>query len=296
MTTQAPETAARTGVATRSRPASAIESWLPTRAGRIGALLLLILVVCAVAAPWIAPYPVDATDPGRVLGTPSLRHPLGSDDLGRDVLSRILHAYRVSLLIAAGSIGVALPVGIVVGTLAGYFGRLVDTLLMRPIEMLLAVPALLLGLTLVSIFGPGVPVTVTAIAIIYVPVFARIVRASSQVVRGELFVQASLSRGASHRHIIVKHVVPNAIGPVLVQATVLAGIAIQIEAALSFLGLGVQPPMPSLGSMLADGQNFLTLAPWIGIFPGIALALTVLAFNLVGDALRRRLDPGGLSR
>lgn len=278
------------------RVENAIGSLFPTRAGRVGSLILLVLAITAIAAPLLTPHGYDAGTPGRVLGSPSLAHPFGSDDLGRDVLTRILYAYRTSLLIAAGSILLALPLGIAIGTLAGYFGGWIQAVLMRPVEMLLAIPALLLALTLISIFGSGIWVTIVAIATIYVPVFARVVRSSSHIVRSELYVQASLSRGASQRHIIVRHVMPNAVGPVLVQATVLAGIAIQIEAALSFLGLGVQPPTPSLGSMLADGQNFLTQAPWIGIFPGLALALTVLSFNLVGDSLRRRLDPGGLSR
>lgn len=262
----------------------------------LGLALLGLITVCAVAAPLIAPYDPNIGDTAQVLQGPSRAHPLGSDDLGRDVLSRIIYGYRISLVIALGSIALSLPVGIVAGTVAGYFGRWVDTVLMRPIEMMLAVPALLLGLTLVSIFGAGVLVTIVAIAIIYAPVFARVVRSSSQVVRSELYVQAARCRGASHLRILTRHVIPNAIGPVLVQATVLAGVAIQIEAALSFLGLGVQPPTASLGKMLAEGQDFLTQAPWIEIFPGVALALTVLAFNLVGDALRRRLDPGGLSR
>lgn len=270
--------------------------WLVARRGQVGLQLLLLLVVCAVAAPWLAPYQPDAIDANEVLRGPSIAHPFGSDDIGRDVLSRILYAYRVSLLVAAGSIGLALPVGALIGTLAGYVGGFLDQVLMRPVEMLLAFPALLLGLTLISILGPGTGVTILAIGIIYVPVFARVMRSSTQVVRGELYVQSAITRGASHPQIMRRHVIPNAIGPALVQASVLAAIAVQIEAALSFLGLGVEPPTPSLGSMLADGQNYLTLSPWTGVFSGLALALLVLAFNLIGDALRQRLDPSGVSR
>jgi peptide/nickel transport system permease protein len=244
----------------------------------------------------LAPYPPDAIDTSQVLHGPSLDHLLGSDDTGRDTLSRLLYAYRVSLLVAAGSIAVALPIGGLIGLIAGYFGRLVDTVLMRPVEMLLAVPALLLALSAVSMFGSGIWVTVLAIAVIYTPVFARVLRSSTQVVRTELYVTASRARGASHVHILFRHVLPNAVGPALVQASVLAGIAIQIEAALSYLGLGVQPPTPSLGSMLAEGQNFVTLSPWTCIFPGIALALSALAFNQCGDVLRDRLDPRGLAQ
>ncbi len=269
---------------------------LPATASRVGVVILLTLILVALLAPWLAPAPRDRVVTDAVLGGLSPAHPFGSDDLGRDVLSRVLFGFRASLLVAVGAIGLALPVGAAIGTFAGYFGGTLDTVLMRPIEMLLAFPALLLGLTLVSILGPGTGVTILAIAIIYIPVFARVVRSSTRVVRGELYVQAARVRGASHRRILLRHVLPNALGPALVQAAILAGVAIQIEAALSYLGLGVQPPTPSLGSMLAEGQGFLTQAPWLEIFPGLALALTVLAFNLLGDALRHRLDPGGVSR
>lgn len=274
----------------------AIERRRPRRRVRFGPALLTVLVLLAVFAPLLAPYPPDAIDTDHVLQGPSWQHLLGSDDTGRDVLSRLLYAYRVSLSVAAGSIVVALPIGALIGLIAGYFGRAVDTVLMRPVEMLLAVPALLLALSAVSIFGNGVSVTVLAIAVIYVPVFARVVRSSTQVVRTALYVTASRTRGASHVHILFRHVLPNAIGPALVQASVLAGVAIQIEAALSYLGLGVQPPTASLGNMLAQGQQFLSLSPWTCIFPGVALALTALAFNLCGDVLRERLDPRGLAK
>jgi peptide/nickel transport system permease protein len=277
----------------RRRPTGRV---LGSTGGRVGTGILAVLVVCAAAAPLLAPYAPDAIDPGRVMRGLNLHHLLGSDDSGRDVFSRLLYAYRISLAVAAGAVGLALPTGGAIGLLAGYYGGLVDAVLMRPVEMLLAFPALLLGLTLISVLGPGTTVTILAIAIIYVPIFARVMRSSTQVVRQELYVSAARTRGASHRQIILRHVLPNAIGPVLVQATVLAGVAILVEAALSYLGLGVQPPTASLGSMLAEGQQFLTQAPWIEIAPGIALAVTVLAFNLVGDALRERLDPGGLAR
>lgn len=284
---------------TSRAPSSSLVRLAPHRAGRftasrVSAGILLILSICAVAAPLIAPASPDAIDADSVLGAPSLDHLFGSDEFGCDVLSRVLYSYRVSLFIAIGAIGLSLPVGAVIGTVTGYFGRLVDTLVMRPIEMLMAFPALLLGLTMVTIMGSGTRVVILAISIIYLPVFARVTRASAQVVRRELYVEASRTRGASHLHIIAKHVLPNAIGPAVAQATVLAGVAIQIEAALSFLGLGIQPPTPSLGGMLAEGQNFPTQAPWIEIFPGLALAVTVLAFNLLGDSLRDRLDQHGV--
>jgi peptide/nickel transport system permease protein len=253
-------------------------------------VILVVLVTCAVAAPVIAPYSPDAISSSQVLHGPTSQHLLGTDDLGRDILSRLLYAYRVSLLVAIGSIAVALPAGGLIGLLAGYFGGVTDALLMRPVEMLMVFPALLLGLTMVTILGPGIWVTAGAIAIIYTPVFARVVRSSAQVIRDELYVSAAITRGGSPLYVMARHVLPNAIGPALAQASVLAGIAIQIEAALSYLGLGVQPPTPSLGSMLAEGQDFLTQDPWICVFPGVALAVTIVAFNLVGDELRQRVD------
>ncbi|MGH3381314.1 MAG: ABC transporter permease [Actinoallomurus sp.] len=263
------------------------------RDGRAGVLILLVLTAAGLMAPLIAPYAPDTIDPGALLHGLTWRHPLGSDDFGRDVLSRLLYAYRASLLVAAASTGLALPLGGIIGVLSGYFGGAVDTVLMRSVEMLLAFPALLLGLALISVLGPGTGVTILAIAISYVPVLARTARSSTLVVRGRLYVAAARVRGGSHRHILYRHVLPNAIGPCLTQASVLAGIAIQIEAALSYLGLGVRPPTPSLGSMLAEGQGFLAQAPWICVVPGVALALTTLGFNLLGNALRHSLDPDG---
>jgi peptide/nickel transport system permease protein len=266
-----------------------------TRAGLLGAGILLAFLLLTLAAPLLTATSPTHIESDSVLVGPSWSHPLGNDSLGRDVLTRLLYSYRVSFLVACTSVAMSLPLGVLIGTVSGYFGRAIDTLLMRPIEMLLAFPALLLALTLVGVLGSGIPVTILATSIIYLPVFARISRAATQVVAHELYVQASRVRGAGNVHVLVRHVIPNASGPVIVQAAIAAAWAIQIEAALSFLGLGVQPPTPSLGTMLAEGQGYLTIAPWIGVFPGVALALTVFAFNLVGDWLRGRLDPGGLA-
>ncbi|WP_053206121.1 ABC transporter permease [Jiangella muralis] len=262
------------------------------RAGIIGLTILALFVLLTVLAPWISPYGPSEIDGDQVLGGPSAEHLLGNDELGRDVLTRLLYSYRVSFVIAVASVAFSLPLGVLLGTLAGYFGRVVDNVIMRPIEMLMAFPALLLSLAMISILGSGVAVTVAAITVIYLPVFARIARASTQVVANELYIQAARTRGTSTAAILTRHVIPNALAPCIVQAAIAAAWAIQIEAALSFLGLGVQPPTPSLGTMLAQGQGFLTQAPWIGIFPGLSLALTVLAFNLIGDWLRARLENG----
>lgn len=260
------------------------------RRAKVGAGILVVLILMAVLAPVIAPFDPESISGARVLAAPDLAHPFGSDSLGRDVLSRVMFAFRVSLAVAVGSVLLALVVGTTVGLIAGYFGGWVDTLLMRPIEMLLALPALLLAVSLIAIVGPGSLVALLAIAIIYLPIIARVVRGSALVVSAQPYVEAARARGSSHLITMMRHVLPNAAAPALVQASVLMGFALQIEAALSFLGLGAQPPTPSLGLMLSDGRDVLNQAPWVEVFPGLAIALTVLAFNLFGDGIRGRLD------
>ncbi len=278
------------------RPRTRLRDKLGGREGLVGWTILTVLVLIAIFAPLLAPHSPEAIDSSRILAKPSFSHPFGSDDLGRDVLSRVLYAYRVSLSIAVGSVLMAMIVGIPIGLLAGYVGGWADLILMRGVDLLLAFPALLLAISLIAILGPGTWVALIAIAIIYVPIMARVVRGSVLVVRGQPYVVGARTRGASHLAIIRGHVLPNAIGPALVQASVLMAFAIVIEAALSFLGLGSQPPTPELGLMLAEGNNYLTHAPWVEIFPGLAIAITVLAFNLIGDGLRRSFDPFGVTR
>lgn len=262
----------------------------------VGFVLLGLLVLVAAAAPWIAPHDPEAIVSDRVLAGPDLAHPFGSDALGRDVLSRVMFAFRVSLGVAVGSVVLAALIGVPIGLIAGFRGGRVDAFLMRPLDLLLALPALLLALGLIAIVGPGALVTLVAAALIYVPILARVVRGSVLVVRQQPYVDAARARGATERSVMVRHVLPNSMGPALIQATVLMGFAIQIEAALSFLGLGAQPPTPSLGVMLSDGRDYLTQAPWVEIFPGLAIAVTVLALTLIGDGLSRRLDARGMVR
>ncbi|MCU1658176.1 MAG: binding-protein-dependent transport system inner rane component [Pseudonocardiales bacterium] len=266
------------------------------REGLIGWTILAVLILIAILAPVLAPHSSEAIDSTRIFAKPDLSHPFGSDDLGRDVFSRVLYAYRASLSIAIGSVLLAMIVGVPIGVFAGYVGGWADLVLMRAVDLLLAFPALLLAISLIAILGPGNAVALLAIAIIYVPIIARVVRSSVLVVRGQPYVLGARTRGASHWAIVRGHVLPNSAGPVLVQASVLMAFAIVIEAALSFLGLGSQPPTPELGLMLAEGNNYLTTAPWVEIFPGLAIAVTVLAFNLIGDGLRRSFDPHGVTR
>jgi peptide/nickel transport system permease protein len=262
----------------------------------VGIAIMLALVAVAVLAPWIAPHDPEAIDSSRVLGSPTWDHPFGSDALGRDVLSRVLYAFRVSIAVAIGSVALAFVIAVPLGLLSGFSGGWVDTVIMRPLDLLLALPALLLAITLIAIVGPGAAVALIAIGIIYLPIIARVVRGSVLVVKGQPYVDGARSRGLSELSVLRRHVLPNSMGPALIQGTVLIAFAIQIEAALSFLGLGAQPPTPSLGVMLNEGRDVLTLAPWVEIFPGIAIAITVLAFTLIGDGLRRRLDPAGMAR
>jgi peptide/nickel transport system permease protein len=259
----------------------------------VGASILGLLAVVAVLAPWIAAHDPESIDSARLLVGPTLRHPFGTDALGRDVLSRLLYAFRISLLVSTASIAIAAAVGIPIGLLSGYAGGRVDLVLMRTVELILVLPALLLAISLIAVFGTGTTITVIAIAIIFFPILARVMRSSAQVVSTLPFVDASRARGMGGTRIAVRHVLPNSIGPVVVQAAVLMGFSMQIEAALSFLGLGTQPPTPSLGGMLYEGRDTLVRAPWAEIFPGVAIAITVIAFNLVGDGLRRHIARGG---
>jgi peptide/nickel transport system permease protein len=268
---------------------------LASRKGRWGFGILTGLALVAIFAPLLAPHDPNAIDASRILSPPDLAHPFGSDALGRDVLSRVIFAYRVSLGVAVGSTLVAFLIGVPLGLYAGYHGGWVDTAIMRPIDMVLALPAMLLAVALIAIIGPGSNIALLAIAVIYMPILARVVRSSTLAVVAQTYIEAARARGSRSRSIITRHVLPNAIGPAIVQATILMGFALQIEAALSFLGLGAQPPTSSLGVMLADGRDVLTQAPWVEVFPGLAIAITVLAFNFFGDGLRMRLDPAGVT-
>ena len=260
-----------------------------------GLAVLAALAMVAVAAPILAPYDPETMDVLGVLSAPSLLHPFGLDVLGRDVLSRVLYGLRASLLVSISAVAVATALAVPLGLLAGYFGRWVDTAISRTLDMLLVLPAMLLAVTLIAILGPGSIVAALAIAVIYLPILARVMRTSTLVVTRNDYIAGSRARGASHLRVLIGHVAPNALGPVIVQASVLSAFALQLEAGLSFLGLGTQPPTPSLGGMLADGRDVLIQAPWVEIFPGLAIVIAVLAFTLLGEGLRRAFDPRGVA-
>lgn len=260
-----------------------------------GTIVLALLVVVGVAGPWLAPAGVNDVDVDQMLRPPSGAHPFGTDELGRDVLSRVLVAARVSLQVGAVSVGIALVAGVTLGLLAGYYRGWLDSVLMRCMDVLFAFPVLLLAVAIVAVLGPGLLTAMVAIGVVYTPIFARITRAGVLSVREQVFVRAAVSIGASDLRIMRRHVLPNIAAPLIVQTSLSLAFAILSEAALSFLGLGIQPPAPAWGRMLFDGRGFVTDAWWLGVFPGVAIFLTVLAFNLVGDALRDVLDPRQLT-
>jgi len=251
----------------------------------VGALTLI-----AVLAPHVPGSPTEIAKDHALRG-PTWGQPFGMDDLGRSIVSRVAHAYRVSLGVALASVALALLVGLPLGLVAGYAEGALDQLIMRPLDVLMAFPAILLAIALMSVFGTGVVLVAASLAVVYTPIVARVVRAAVLAVKEEVFVDGARALGAPARRLVLRHILPNAATPVLVQASVLMAIAILVEASLSFLGVGVRPPTPSLGLMLADGRGFMVQAPWMVIFPGLAIMAAVLGFNMVADGLRDWLDP-----
>jgi peptide/nickel transport system permease protein len=261
-----------------------------TGLGIVGGLVALTAI-----GPLVLPGSPTEITATRALHPPTLAEPFGMDDLGRSVLSRVVHAYRVSLDVALVSVLLALAVGLPLGILAGYLEGLVDHLVMRPLDVLMAFPGILLAIALMSVFGTGVHLVALALAIVYTPIIARVVRASVLATKVEVYVEGARAVGATAPWVVLRHILPNAATPVLVQGSVLMALAILVEAALSFLGVGVRPPTPSLGLMLADGRGFMLQAPWVVVFPGTGILIAVLGFNMLADGLRDWLDPQHLA-
>ncbi len=253
--------------------------------------VIAIVAFCAVAANLIAPYDPIVQAPLNGLASPSADHWLGTDHLGRDVLSRMIYGSRVALVVGVGAVAFGAMLGVPLGLVAGYLGRLVDDLIMRVMDALVAFPGLILTLSLVAVFGRSERNLVVAIGIANVPWIARIVRAQALALREQDFVVAARAIGASHGRIMAVHILPNSLAPVIVQSTLGMGYAILAEASLSYIGAGIQPPTPTWGSMLQFAFGFLHQAPLLSIIPGMAIFLLVLAFNLLGDILRDVLDP-----
>ena len=262
-------------------------------AGLAIVLALALLALLASALPLGSPTDISNA---QALRAPTLAEPFGRDDLGRSVLSRVIHAYRVSLGVAISAALLALLVGGPLGLVAGYAEGLADQLIMRPLDVLMAFPAVLLAIALMSVFGTGAALLSIALAVVYTPIVARVARAAVLATKVEVYVDGARALGATVPRLLVAHILPNAATPLLVQTSVLMAIGILVEAALSFLGVGVRPPTPSLGLMLADGRGFMLQAPWMVVMPGLAVMLAVLGFNMLADGLRDWLDPHGAGR
>ncbi|MEM1161303.1 MAG: ABC transporter permease [Pseudomonadota bacterium] len=254
-----------------------------------GGVFLTLLTLAAIFAPWIAPHDPNAMD-YMMMEEPSAAHPLGVDDLGRDLMSRIIHGARVSIFVGLVTVGIALVLGVGMGILAGYYRGWIDTIIMRYIDLQWAFPNILIAVYLVAVFGTGLANVIVAITLAYLDDFARVARAMTLQVKEELFVQAARSYGASDLLIMVRHILPNITAPIIVLATVSVSNAILAEAVLSFLGLGVSSDTPTWGLILSEARSFISRAWWLGIYPGLAIMLTVLSINFLGDALRDHLD------
>ena len=261
------------------------------RLAAVGLGIVALLVVCAVLAPVISPYEPNRQRLLEALQGPSAEHLLGTDENGRDVLSRVLYGARVSLAAGIFSVSIALVLGVLSGIVSGYFAGRLDHVIMRVMDALLAFPTLVLALAITAALGPGLRNAMIAIGIVYTPLFARLVRGQVLSVREREFVEAARTVGAGHGRIMLRHILPNVMAPIIVQVSLSIALAILAEATLSFLGLGVQPPEPSWGSMVSRGKDYLDQAPWLAFAPGGAILLAVMGFNFVGDAIRDALDP-----
>jgi peptide/nickel transport system permease protein len=269
----------------------ALRRLVKRKGAMVGLVLITAFILLAICAPLVAPYDPIATSWTLVRKAPSMAHWFGTDDLGRDVLSRVIFGARASLLAGAISVGIALSIGVPIGMLSGYRGGFIDALISRITDAMLACPFLILAIALAAFLGPSLGNAMIAIGISATPIFVRLTRGEVMNVKIEDYIDAARSVGDSNLRIAVVHILPNIMPALLVQATLSVAAAIIAEAALSFLGLGQQPPFPSWGSMLNAAQRFLTNAPWMAIWPGLAIFLVVFSLNLLGDGLRDALDP-----
>ncbi|MEW8979725.1 MAG: nickel transporter permease [Symbiobacterium sp.] len=268
-----------------------LRRFLRHRAAVLGGLIVLTIVLTALLADVIAPYdPIE----GRLvdmLQPPSRTHWMGTDEQGRDIFSRIIHGSRISLQVGLVAVGISLTTGTAIGAISAYFGGWPDLVVMRIIDILLAFPSILLAIAITAILGPSLTNAMIAVGIVGMPVYARLVRASVLSIKEQDYVQAALAAGGGHGRILFRHILPNALAPLIVQSTLSIGTAMLDAAGLSFLGLGARPPTPEWGAMLSGAQVYIQLAPWVVTFPGLAIMLAVLGFNLLGDGLRDVLDP-----
>jgi peptide/nickel transport system permease protein len=280
-----------TSSSVRSPARDAVRRFLSSRSAVVGLVIALLFLGVAIVAPLVAPYGPDQQSLGDRLHPPSPQHLFGTDDLGRDILSRVMLGAQISLRVGVLAVLIALVTGTTLGLLAGYLGGWVDGIFMRGLDIVLAFPSTLLAIGIVAMRGPGLEMALVAIGIVNIPVYARLARSMTLSVKEREYVMAARCLGVPGPRIVGRHVLPNSLTPLIVQATLGIATAIIEAAGLGFLGLGAQPPAPEWGLMLTNGRAFLINAPWAMIFPGLAIMLTVLAFNLVGDGVRDALDP-----
>src|SRR5579884_4095868 len=274
-----------------SRRLAVLDRLFAARLAWFGVLVLVVILFLAATADVLTPYDPSYQNYSQVLQPPSADHPFGTDEIGRDVYSRVIYGSRISLEVGVVAVGIGLIAGVLIGLVAGYYCGWVDEILMRVMDAVQAFPALVLALAITAALGPGILNAMIAIGVVYVPAFARLVRGQALSVRERDYIVAARLSGAGPWRIMLRHIWPNVTAPIIVQASLGTAFAILTEATLSFLGLGVRPPTPSWGSMLQTGYRYLSQAPWLSIFPGAAIYLTVLGFNLLGDGLREALDP-----
>jgi ABC-type dipeptide/oligopeptide/nickel transport system permease subunit len=284
------EPALSTPVAERARA----EFWLRFRRNRnavLGAVIVVMVVAAAVLAPWLAPHDFEQVDMLAVWAPPSERHLLGADGLGRDILSRIVMGARVSLLVAVSVLAITLTVGLTLGMVAAYFGGWTETLIMRTVDIIFAFPELILAILVAAMIGPGTLTVIVALSLVWWPGIARLTRSLVLALKNELFVEAAIACGSRPAKILLRHMLPNIIAPIIVRASIGVGFIIMAEATLSFLGIGVQEPQPTWGGMIRDGLSALRTDPYLALYASLALGLTIIGFNLLGDGLRDILDP-----
>lgn len=261
------------------------------RLAMVGLVILILIVLVAIFADVIAPYPYDLQNYSDVKQWPSSKYIFGTDNFGRDIFSRVIYGTRVSLQIGFISLSVGALVGSIFGAIAGYFGGWVDTVIMRFTDILMSIPKIVLAIAIASTLGPGLVNAMIAVAISSIPNFARVVRASTLTVKDQEYIEAAIAIGAGNSRVIFRHIFPNILAPIIVQATLGVGISIILAASLSFLGLGVEPPTPEWGAMLSAARTYIRDEWYMVLFPGLAIMITVLALNLLGDGLRDALDP-----
>ena len=268
-----------------------LRTFVKNKAALIGSLVALAVAILAIFAPWIAPYDPLEQDVFHRLTPPRGTHLLGTDDFGRDTLSRIIWGARVSLAVSVSSVSIAMVIGTIFGLIAGFKGGWIETLIMRAVDVLMSFPVLIMGLMVMAILGSGLFKLIIAIAIVLAPRFVRIAHAPTLEMREKDFIEAARALGISTPRLLARHIFPNIFGEVLVMGTLWTGTAIRMEANLSFIGLGVPPPIPTWGNMIRAGVQRLAITHWLAVFPGLAILITVLSFNMLGDGLRDITDP-----